>query len=82
MLTFLKRFKDSVIGKKYISEKDYFGILRWPYVTFIGLWGHTSFYNKIASYVSIHINECAKKIIIKLKDGNISFVNKRVFFIK
>ena len=30
-------------------EEDKFEILRWPYVTFIDIWCHTLFYEKIAS---------------------------------
>ena len=46
----LEKFeKDWALNKKYIVEKDYFEILRWPFVTFNDLWGHNWYYNKIAS---------------------------------
>ena len=31
------------LNKKYIAEKDDLQILRWPYVTFNDVWGHTLF---------------------------------------
>jgi hypothetical protein len=37
------------LNKNYIAEKDDFEILIWPYVTFNDFWGHTLFYEKIAS---------------------------------
>ena len=46
---FLKKFEnDWPLNKKYMVEKDDFEILRWPYVTFNDIWGHTSFYQKFA----------------------------------
>ena len=44
-----KLLKDKALNKKYIAEKDDFEILRWPFVTFIDLWGHTLFDKKFAS---------------------------------
>ena len=32
-----KFLKDSALNKKYITEKDDFEILRWPYLTFYNL---------------------------------------------
>ena len=37
------------LNKNYIAEKDDFEILIWPNVTFNDFWGHTLFYEKIAS---------------------------------
>ena len=39
--------KDWALNKKYNALKDDFEILRWPFVTFNGLWGHTSLYEKL-----------------------------------
>ena len=47
-------------------RKRWFEILRWPYVTFYDLWGHTSFYEKFAMLAFIEKknwfrNECARE---------------------
>ena len=47
---FLEKFlKDWALNKKYIVEKEDFEILRWHFVPFNDLWGHTSFQEKYVS---------------------------------
>ena len=41
-----KVFKKLGVKQKYIVEKDDLEILRWPYVIFNDLWGHTLLYEK------------------------------------
>ena len=44
-----KFFKKRVLNKKIIAVKDDFEILRWSFVTFNDLWGHTLFHRKLSS---------------------------------
>ena len=67
--------KSSALNKKCTAKKDDFETLRWPYVTFNDLHGHTLFMKNLRLYnVSIHrtfyqnrfINECARKIKVQI----------------
>ena len=44
-----KSLKRLGVKQKYTAEKKYFEILRWPFLTFNALWGHTWFYEKFVS---------------------------------
>ena len=60
----LKRLGVKQKKKSYIAEKDDFESLRWLYVTFNDLWGHTSYYKKLRNHnVSIHRNFCQNLFI-------------------
>ena len=37
------------VKQEIFGRKDDFEILRWPFVNFNDLWGHTSFYKNITS---------------------------------
>ena len=59
----LKSFIKIERWKKCIVEKDDFEILRWTFVTFNDLWGHTLFYKKMCPNIdSTHIVFLSKSV--------------------
>ena len=44
-----KAFKRLDVQEIIYRRKRWFEVLRWPYVTFNDLWGHTSFYEKVSA---------------------------------
>ena len=66
------------LKQKVYRRKKWFIILRWPYVTFNGLWGHTFFMKCFRlHYVSIHINFHWNRFLNECSTKNLS--NSRNF---